>query len=117
MPTPNQIHKKREDVQVTAEHLVEVPRGTITEKGLRSNINVGIQYIASWLAGNGAVPINNLMEDAATAEISRSQVWQWIRHLQGILSDGRNIDVPLFKQFLIEELEQIKNTVGENVFD
>lgn len=117
MPTPNQIDKKREDVQVTAENLVEVPSGTITEKGLRSNINVGIQYIASWLCGNGAAPINNLMEDAATAEISRSQVWQWIRHPKGILSDGRNIDVPLFKLFLKEELKQIKETLGEDVFD
>lgn len=116
MLTPNQINKKREDVQVTAEDLVEVPRGTITEKGLRSNINVGIQYIASWLSGNGAAPINNLMEDAATAEISRSQVWQWIRHPKGILEDGRNINVPLFKELLKEELEQIKQSIGKDAF-
>ena len=91
MPTPNQIDRKREDVKVTADDLLEVPKGTITEVGLRMNCSVGVQYIASWFRGNGAAPINNLMEDAATAEISRSQVWQWIRHPQGKLSDGRDI--------------------------
>ena len=80
MPTANQIDRKREDVQVTAEDLLRVPEGTITEEGLRTNISVGIQYIEAWLRGFGAVAINNLMEDAATAEISRAQVWQWIRH-------------------------------------
>jgi malate synthase len=113
MPTPNQIDKKREDVQVTAAQLVEVPEGTITEDGLRSNISVGIQYIASWLSGNGAAPINNLMEDAATAEISRSQVWQWIRHPKGILEDGRTIDVSLFHEVTEEEAAKIKQAVGE----
>ena len=93
---PNQIHRKREDVHVTAKDLLEVPEGTITEEGLRTNINVGIQYIASWLSGRGAAPINNLMEDAATAEISRAQVWQWIRHPKGILEDGRKITKELF---------------------
>ena len=85
MPTPNQIHKKREDVSVKAEDLLEVPEGSITEAGVRTNINVGIQYIESWLNGRGAAPIYNLMEDAATAEISRAQVWQWIRHPKGVL--------------------------------
>lgn len=113
MPTPNQIDNKREDVQVTAEQLVEVSTGTITEEGLRSNISVGIQYIASWLSGNGAAPIHNLMEDAATAEISRSQVWQWIRHPKGVLEDGRNIDLPLFHEVIEEETAKIQRQVGE----
>lgn len=116
MPTPNQIDKKREDVQVTAAQLVEVPTGTITEEGLRSNISVGIQYIASWLSGNGAAPINNLMEDAATAEISRSQVWQWIRHPKGILDDGRKIDIPLFHEVIEEEAAKIQQAVGEEKY-
>ncbi|WP_285765640.1 malate synthase A [Peribacillus sp. SI8-4] len=116
VPKPNQIHRKREDVEVTARQLLEVPEGTITEAGLRTNINVGIQYIASWLSGRGAAPINNLMEDAATAEISRAQVWQWIRHPKGILDDGRNIDETLFRQIKEEELASIRSEVGEEVF-
>ena len=96
--------------------LLEVPNGTITEEGLRMNCSVGVQYIASWLRGNGAAPINNLMEDAATAEISRSQVWQWIRHPQGKLNDGLDITEQLVSEVLQEELELIKQTVGENVF-
>lgn len=113
MPTPNQIDKQRDDVHVTAEQLVEVPEGSITEQGLRSNISVGIQYIASWLSGNGAAPINHLMEDAATAEISRSQVWQWIRHPKGVLEDGRKVDVSLFHEVIEQEDALIKQTVGE----
>lgn len=113
MPTPNQIDKQRDDVHVTAEQLVEVPEGSITEQGLRSNISVGIQYIASWLSGNGAAPINHLMEDAATAEISRSQVWQWIRHPKGVLEDGRKVDVSLFHEVIEQEDTSIKQTVGE----
>lgn len=116
MKTPNQIDKKREDVVVTAEDLVAVPEGTITEEGLRINASVGVQYIASWLRGNGAAPINNLMEDAATAEISRTQVWQWIRHDKGILVDGRKVTLELVLQIIEEELEAIKNTVGEQFY-
>ena len=112
MPTPNQIDRKREDVHVTAADLVEVPLGTITEEGLRLNCSVGIQYIASWFRGNGAAPINNLMEDAATAEISRSQVWQWIRHPKGILEDGRKVTKELVMTIIDEELQQIKQDVG-----
>ncbi len=82
MPTPNQIDRKREDVHVTATDLLTVPEGTITEAGLRTNIDVGILYMAAWLDGNGCVPIYNLMEDAATAEISRSQFWQWVQQRQ-----------------------------------
>lgn len=112
MPTPNQIHRKREDVQVEAKHLLEVPKGTITEEGLRLNCSVGVQYIASWLRGNGAAPINHLMEDAATAEISRTQVWQWIRHPEGKIEDGRQITEELVRETLQEELDKLKETIG-----
>jgi malate synthase len=104
MPTPNQLHRKLEDVQVTAADLLMVPEGTITETGLRNNVDVSIQYMAAWLGGNGCVPIHNLMEDAATAEIARAQIWQWIRHPRGVLDDGRKITVDLFRQITREEL-------------
>ncbi len=83
MPTPNQIHKQLDSINIDASKLLEVPKGPITEQGVRTNISVGIQYLEAWLRGNGAVPIRNLMEDAATAEISRAQLWQWIRHRAG----------------------------------
>jgi len=113
MPGPNQIDKKREDVHVSAADLLAVPDGTITEAGLRTNISVSLQYMESWFRGSGCVPINNLMEDAATVEISRSQIWQWIRHPKGILADGRKVTVELFRQLLAEELGKIKGLVGE----
>ncbi|MCG3088182.1 malate synthase A [Sporosarcina cyprini] len=113
MKTPNQLHRKREDVQVTADDLLQPPQGSITEEGLRMNCSVGVQYIASWLVGQGAAPINHLMEDAATAEISRSQVWQWIRHPKGVLADGRNITTDLFKTMLEEEMKKIATEAGE----
>ncbi|MCG7336501.1 malate synthase A [Sporosarcina sp. ACRSM] len=116
MPTPNQIDRKRQDIHVTAENLLEVPMGTITEAGLRMNCSVGVQYIASWLRGNGAAPINHLMEDAATAEISRTQVWQWIRHPQGILEDGRKITEGLFLEVMQEELDTIRQSIGETTY-
>ena len=115
MPTKNQIFKKRLDVQVTAKDLLQVPTGTITEAGLRKNINVGILYIESWLNGNGAAAIYNLMEDAATAEISRSQVWQWIQN-KSPLEDGRIITYELYQNLLPSELEKIKAYVGEERF-
>ena len=117
MLTPNQIHKKREDVSVKAEDLLEVPEGSITEQGVRTNINVGIQYIESWLNGRGAAPIYNLMEDAATAEISRAQVWQWVRHPKGVLDDGRKVDMAMYEAFKEEELERIKSELGEERFN
>ncbi len=117
MPKPNQIDKKRDDVQVTATDLLEVPEGSITEQGVRTNINVGIQYIESWLNGRGAAPINNLMEDAATAEISRAQVWQWVRHSKGVLDDGRKIDMEMYKTLKEEELQKIKQDLGEERFE
>src|SRR5438067_7872442 len=116
MPGPNQIDKKREDVHVTAADLLAVPDGTITEGGLRTNISIRLHYMASWLGGLGCVPIYNLMEDAATVEISRSQVWQWIHHPKGILSDGRKVTVELFRQMLAEELDKIKSRPGENQY-
>jgi malate synthase len=116
MPGPNQIAKKREDVHVTAADLLAVPEGTITETGLRTNISVSLQYMESWLRGSGCVPINNLMEDAATVEISRSQIWQWIRHPKGILSDGRKVTVELFRQLAAEELAKIKDALGEQQY-
>ncbi|SES24341.1 malate synthase A [Psychrobacillus sp. OK032] len=112
MPTPNQIHRKREDVKVAAKNLLEVPQGSITEDGLRLNCSVGVQYIASWLRGNGAAPINNLMEDAATAEISRTQVWQWIRHPEGKLEDGRKVTESLVRVTLQEELDKLEKAFG-----
>lgn len=114
----NQIDKQRPDVNVTAADLLNFqPEAPITEAGLRNNINVGIQYLGSWLAGNGCVPIHNLMEDAATAEISRSQVWQWIRSPKGALDDGRKVTVELVRQLIAEELPGIKSAVGEVAYN
>jgi malate synthase len=114
MPQANQINRNRADVTMTAADLLAFgPEGPITEKGLRTNINVGIQYLGAWLAGQGAVPIFNLMEDAATAEISRSQVWQWIRSPKGVLDDGRNVTVELVHQMIPEEIARIKTILGD----
>src|SRR6476469_468726 len=114
MPAPNQIAtKKRDDVHTTAADLLKFePETPITEAGLRLNINVAIQYIGAWLAGQGAVHIFNLMEDAATAEISRSQVWQWMRSPKGVLSDGRKITRGLFHEILGDELRKTPGIVG-----
>jgi malate synthase len=106
---PNQIERQKKYTHIQAEHLLEFkPETPITEAGLRMNINVGIYYLGSWLAGNGCVPIFNLMEDAATAEISRSQVWQWIRSPKGVLADGRKITAEMVKAMVTEELQGIK---------
>jgi malate synthase len=112
----NQLDVAREDVRVTAADLLRIPDGTITDAGLRNNIRVSIYYIAAWIAGNGCVPIYNLMEDAATAEISRSQIWQWIRHPSGVLDDGRTISHALFRVFLQEEMQAIEAEVGADNF-
>jgi malate synthase len=110
---PNQIEKKRPDVKVSAAELLDFkPETPITEAGLRYNINVGIHYLGAWLAGNGCVPIHNLMEDAATAEISRSQVWQWIRSTKGKLDDGRKVTTEMVKAMIPEELVKVKAVAG-----
>jgi malate synthase len=113
MPTPNQIFKKREDVHVTAADLLEVPKGTITLSGLKNNIDVGIQYLEAWLRGNGCVPIHNLMEDAATAEISRTQVWQWVHHEDAKLDDGTKVTAELVQQLIDEQKAAYKATLGD----
>ncbi|MDH0341764.1 malate synthase A [Chromobacterium haemolyticum] len=110
---PNQIAKQRPDVQVGAADLLDFrPDAPITEAGLAMNINVGIQYLGAWISGNGCVPIHNLMEDAATAEISRSQIWQWIRSPKGVLDDGRKVTAELFHQLHAAEVAKLKAEYG-----
>ena len=113
--SPNQVERQREDVDVGAAELLAVPAtpGEITEEGLRSNVNVGIQYISSWLRGNGAAGIYGLMEDAATAEIARSQVWQWVHH-GAELEDGRTITPDLVRELETSELERIRKEIGDD---
>jgi len=114
MKTPNQIHKKRDDVNVSARDLLNFqPKGPITEQGLRTNINIGIQYMGAWLAGTGCVPIFNLMEDAATAEISRAQIWHWIRSPHGVLDDGRKGTKELFRELVPQELAKVRDMLGD----
>ena len=117
MTGPNQIDRLREDVQITASDLLVVPEGSITESGLRTNIDVGIQYMAAWLGGNGCVPIYNLMEDAATAEISRAQVWQWLHNPGTKLADGRCVTADLIREMVPAVLQQIKGQVGPDQFE
>jgi malate synthase len=112
MPTPNQITRLREDVSVAGSDLLAIPKGDITEAGLRNNVSVSLQYMAAWLSGNGCVPINNLMEDAATAEIARAQIWQWIRHPGGVLTDGRRVTVELFRELLAFEQKRLAAELG-----
>ena len=107
MPAPNQIDRKREDVVANREALLRVHEGPITEKGFRQNVNVGILYLEAWLGGSGAVPLYNLMEDAATAEISRTQLWQWIHHAAR-LDDGREVTAELYRTIRDEELANIR---------
>ncbi len=114
---PNQIHSHRDEPQASPEQLLELPKGTITEEGLRTNIRVGIQYLEAWLGGLGCVPLYNLMEDAATAEISRTQVWQWVHHPLAVLEDGRRIDLELVRGLITEELERIRSERGQARFE
>jgi malate synthase len=113
----NQLDRQRPEVSVSAAQLldVRVPGGTITEAGLRTNVSVGIQYIASWLRGTGAAAINNLMEDAATAEISRSQVWQWIHHGLALV-EGPKVTADLVRKIEDEELAKIRKAVGDDFY-
>ena len=117
---PNQIDRPAESTRVLASQLLEPPTGTITEEGLRSNIRVGIQYLAAWLGGLGCVPLYNLMEDAATAEISRTQVWQWVHHPRGVLVDGRKVTLTLVRQIMQEEMRRFEGShfpQAANLFD
>jgi malate synthase len=111
MPGPNQLGVSREDVHVTREALLAVHGGVRTEAGLRENIRVGVQYIEAWLRGRGAVPLYNLMEDAATAEISRAQIWQWLK-LGARLDDGRVVTPELFKATFADEMRRVRDSVG-----
>jgi malate synthase len=116
MPGPNQRDRLREDVHVTATDLLTVPTGAITEPGLQTNVNVSLRYLESWLRGSGCVPIFNLMEDAATCEISRAQIWQWMKHPQGVLDDGRKVTAELFRAVMAEELEKIRADLGPQAY-
>ena len=121
MPQANQKDKLREDVNITAADLVKAPDmpadGEITEGGLRNNVSAALHYMASWLSGNGCVPINNLMEDAATAEIARAQLWQWVHYPAGVLNDGRNVTVELVQQVIGEELDKIRAGMGDEAYN
>ncbi len=111
MPGPNQVSRQREDVNVTAAELLAVPPGTITEAGVRTNLSVGVQYLEAWLGGLGCVPLYNLMEDAATSEISRAQLWQWLKY-GATLADGRKLTAALYDSLLAEEMVKIRAEVG-----
>ena len=115
MPTPNQLYVKREDVTVGQKELLEIHKGTKTEAGFRENIRVGVQYLEAWLRGRGAVPIYNLMEDAATAEISRSQIWQWLK-FGATLDTGKKVTGKFFATCLAEEMKRVKQEVGVAAF-
>jgi malate synthase len=115
---PNQVSRQRDDVRPDASALLAVSDtpGTKTDEGLRNDVSVGIQYLSSWLRGSGAAAIFNLMEDAATAEIARSQIWQWIRH-GAALADGRSVTRELVREAIAEELEKLRAAVGDKAFD
>ena len=115
MPGQNQLGVKRDDVHVTPDDLLQVPEGPRTDAGLRHNVRVGVQYIEAWLRGNGCVPLYNLMEDAATAEISRAQVWQWLHHK--VTVDGKVIDSDAFARIVGEEMQRIRGEVGDARFN
>jgi malate synthase len=112
----NQLGRLREDVVATARDLLEVPHGTRTEEGLRLNLRVGVQYLEAWLRGVGCVPLYNLMEDAATAEISRTQIWHWLRH-RAALEDGRAVTPELVKVLLGQEMDRVVTEIGRERFD
>ena len=112
MPTENQIHVKREDIHVTEQDLLEIPQGTITEEGVRKNISISVLYIASWLNGQGAAALHHLMEDAATAEISRSQLWQWLKN-EVVLDNKKVLNENNYHRIAMEEFEKIRKNVGD----
>ena len=116
MPQANQLSVLRDDIAVTSADMIKVHDGARSEAGLRENIRVGVQYLEAWLRGRGAVPLYNLMEDAATAEISRAQVWQWL-HLKAQLDDGRIVTPELFKATFADEMAKVRAALGANVYD
>ncbi|MGD9169436.1 MAG: malate synthase A [Candidatus Thiodiazotropha sp.] len=117
MPGPNQLDHLQEGLVITNRELLQVPEGEITEAGLRNNISAALRYMAAWLGGRGAVPIHHLMEDAATAEIARSQIWQWIRYPKGVLNDGRDVTYSLFDRAVSDELDLIRKEAGELAYE
>jgi len=116
MPAANQLTRLRDDVRIAADMMLQPPHGTRTEAGLRHNIRVGIQYVEAWLGGQGAVPIYNLMEDAATAEICRTQIWQWLRY-RATLDDGRAVTTSLVERLTGEEFARVRDEIGAARFD
>jgi malate synthase len=116
MPTKNQMHIKPNELTITEEQLLELPEGSITENGVRKNINVGILYIESWLMGVGAAALYNLMEDAATAEISRTQLWLWLKK-EVVLENRTQVSKSFYETIIKEELENIEEYVGKQRFD
>ncbi|MCY4479047.1 MAG: malate synthase A, partial [Rhodospirillales bacterium] len=116
MPEANQVSRQLGNVTVTEADMLAVPEGELTEEGLRSNIRVAIQYIEAWLAGRGAVPLYNLMEDAATAEISRAQIWQCLRH-GARLAGGGTVDWALMDRMVAEEVAALRETLGEDRYE
>jgi malate synthase len=116
MQSPNQVHRLRDEVAVSAADLLAVPTGAISAAGLLNNVSVSLQYLAAWLGGNGCVPINNLMEDAATAEIARAQIWQWIHQPAGVLADGRKVTIELFRSLLQQEGDRLAAQVGPDSY-
>lgn len=116
MPGPNQIERKLDDLQVTQADLLKVPEGTITMSGLKNNISAALRYTESWLMGQGCVPLYNLMEDAATAEISRAQIWQWIRYPKGVLDSGRKVTAELVRDLIKEELDVVRGEIGAELY-
>ncbi|MCP4747740.1 MAG: malate synthase A [Desulfobacteraceae bacterium] len=116
MPARNQIHRLRENINVAASDLLMAPKGAITENGLRNNVSVAIQYFAHWLSGNGCVPLYNLMEAAGTAEIARAQVWQWIHHPEGVLDNGKKINLEMVQKIIGEEMESIRKSVDQDKY-
>jgi malate synthase len=116
MQSPNQVHRRCDKIKVSATDLLTAPTGDISAAGLLNNVSVSLQYLASWLGGNGCVPINNLMEDAATAEIARAQIWQWIHHPAGVLNDGRRVTLELFRTLLQGENQRLASLLGRESY-
>ncbi len=112
MPAPNQIDRRLDDVEIGQDELLQQPRGSISMQGVMNNVGAAVGYLQAWLNGQGAVPLNNLMEDAATAEISRTQLWQWVHSPKGVLTDGRKVTPDLFREVLAWELQRLRLLAG-----